>query len=97
MGPLIDLALAFAATWVGCLLLARALPLCRAPFGAYMTRRGLRMIGRTVIVLTVIGAGVGPLGAQPVAVVVGGLAAWLVAAGVEARRMAGAFSGGGPR
>ncbi|RMF76539.1 MAG: hypothetical protein D6738_01285 [Acidobacteria bacterium] len=86
--PLIDCVLAFAATGAACFVLGALVPLSRAPFGSHMTRRGLRMLGRALVVLAVVGAGVGPLGGRPAAVVIGAIAGWLLAAGAEVRAQA---------
>ncbi len=91
---LIDFALAFAATGAGCAGLALALHVPPAPFGEHMTRRGLRMLGRTTIVLLVIGVGIAVFRARPAALMLGALAAWLLAAGAEARGVASSIARG---
>ena len=97
MRPLIDFAFAFAASGAGCAGLALALRVPPAPFGEHMTRRGLRMIGRVIVVLAVIGVGLAVFDGRPAAVMLGALGAWLLAAGAEAKGFAGLIERGGHR
>ncbi len=72
---------AAAACGMFCGALARAVPLPRQDAGAqYLKLKAVRTVGRLVIVVAVVAAGVGWAGGNPVAVTVGATAGWLAAA-----------------
>ncbi|NJN64679.1 MAG: hypothetical protein HC882_07240 [Acidobacteria bacterium] len=82
--------LALGSTLVGSWFVARWFPIRPADLRAYLTARAGRLIARAVIVLVVIGIGIETFDAAPVAVTVGALAGWLIAAGAETKRLADA-------
>ncbi len=87
---------AFLAAAAGSLLVGAAIRLPPGlPFPALMRRRGLRMAGRTAVVLGVIAAMAGPGHAPPLATAGGALLGWLLAAGREARSRLRAEGGDG--
>ncbi|HHN74205.1 MAG TPA: hypothetical protein ENK10_03170 [Acidobacteria bacterium] len=88
MNVLADALAAAAASSLGCLMVGLVLPLPRRPFGAHMGARAGRLLGRTVVVVTVVGASVGLLGRSPEATTIGALAGWLVPSVWETVRVA---------
>lgn len=79
-------ALAAAACWLLCSALARAVP--RRGAGAVVLElklKAVRTVGRLLIVVAVVAAGVGWAGGDPVAVTAGAVAGWLAAALPELR------------
>jgi len=79
-------ALAAAACWLFCGALATAVPLRKQGAAAlYLKLKAVRTVGRLVIVVAVVAAGVGWAGGNPVAVTAGAVAGWLAAALPELR------------
>ncbi|MDQ7008579.1 MAG: hypothetical protein Q9Q40_15265 [Acidobacteriota bacterium] len=87
MSVLADALAAAAASGFGCLLVARVAPVPCGPFEAHMGGRARRLLGRTVVVLTVVGVSVGLLGRSPEATTVGALVGWLVPSAWETVRI----------
>jgi hypothetical protein len=85
-GPLIDLFASFAVTWLLSAGVARAFPVESGDFARHLRARLIRMLARTLIVITTLFVGIGPWDRSAAAVTVGGLAGWLVDAGREAWR-----------
>lgn len=83
---LTDLIAAFAVTWLASAGLARLIPVESGDFARHLRARVLRMLGRTVIVVTALLVGIGLWDRAAAAVTVGGLAGWLLDAGREAWR-----------
>ena len=74
-------ALAGATCWLLCSALARAVPLRGQGAAAlYLKLKAVRTVGRLLIVVAVVAAGVGWAGGNPVAVTAGAVAGWLAAA-----------------
>lgn len=84
---LTGLACSLAATFAGCLLIERWFPLRSHELRGYLVARSARMIGRAVIVLATIGLAIEAFLGPPVAVTLGALAGWVLAAGSEALRL----------
>lgn len=79
-------ALAAATCWLLCSALARAVPRRGRGDGALdLKTKAVRTVGRLVIVVAVVTAGVGWAGRDPVAVTAGAVAGWLAAALAELR------------
>ncbi|UCF69414.1 MAG: hypothetical protein JSV80_09125, partial [Acidobacteriota bacterium] len=78
----------FLVTLVGCGVLERLIVMRSASFKSFMTTRVARMLGRMVLVLTVVGVGIGALNRSPLAVLFGALAGWLVVSAREAWMLA---------
>lgn len=79
-------ALAAATCWLLCSVLARAVP--RRGTGTVVLElklKAVRTLGRLLIVVAVVAAGVGWAGGDPVAVTAGAVAGWLAAALPELR------------
>jgi hypothetical protein len=86
IGTTIDLLAAFAITWLGGLALARVVPVPSGDFVRHLRARVVRMLGRVIILVTVLFVGIGMWDRGAGAVVIGALAGWLVDAGREAWR-----------
>jgi hypothetical protein len=73
-------------SWAGCEICGLVFPLRRGDFAVYMRRRGMRGLGRIFVALGVVGVGAGLDRGAPMAVALGALCGWFLAAGREAWR-----------